>query len=103
MLSKLEEYMIFETNDGYDGVILKNNNLHSSSSWNMCFRNCEGGQVFSNGDNHYKNISKLYTCAFPDDKKYYAFKYMMNKDLDYYFCIYDKDKKVKKVVLKRPK
>lgn len=97
MIPKLEEYMGFVDNNGNSGIILKYDDTYYS--WRKCFKE-NGGQVFNENDFIYKKISKLYKCIKDneDDKKFYAMKFMLGKDMDMFKCVYDKNKEELKVI-----
>lgn len=87
-MPELEEFMIFENDDGANGVIIKCNN-----HWWKCYKNNDCGQTFNKNDIYYNSIKKLYKCKKGDDyTKFNALKFMRGEDyrLEDYNCVYDR-------------
>lgn len=87
----LEEFMIFEDEDGEKGIIISTDN-NSKYVWWKCFRTCNGGQIFSENDECHQKILKLYRCKHSDSIKYCALRFMQDGKLDNYSydCVYHK-------------
>lgn len=89
MKPQLEEFMVFENNDGKMGVIIKSNDRYE---WWKCYKDGSGGQVFNENDEHYNRIVKLYKTENERDKHFYALKFMNDGNINKYKCVYDKSK-----------
>jgi hypothetical protein len=96
MKPQIEEFMVFEDENGKTGVIIESNSEYFS--WWKCYKsNDKGGQVFSFNDNNFYKINKLYKTN--RDKYFYALKFMANGDLSDYKCVYDATKKLTNVTI----
>lgn len=87
---KLEEFMVFEDEEGKSGIIIKNDS-DSHCPWWKCYKQGTGGQIFNKNDEYFNKIKKLYKIKDDHYVHYYALKFMINGDLSKYDCIYNKD------------
>lgn len=89
-MPKIEEYMLFEDDNGEMGVIIKTN--YTYENWWKVYKKSNGGQVFGEGDSNYKNINKLFKVTDEDRMQFYALKFMSNGNMNEHTCVYDKSK-----------
>ena len=87
-MKQLEEFMVFEDEDGKTGIIVKHDS--DNCPWWKCYKQGTGGQVFNENDGYFNKIIKLYKVNEDHYECYAALKYMLNGDLKKYDCVYDK-------------
>jgi hypothetical protein len=76
MKPQIEEFMVFEDEDGRMGVVIESDN--ENYKWWKCYKSENvNGQIFNEieNDDNYNIIKKLYKTTF-GNKRFYAFKFM---------------------------